>query len=436
MATHRIWNPAAECMPREQLRALQLERLKNVVRREYDNVPLYRRRMDEKGVKPEDIRSLDDLQYLPFMQKTDLRDEYPTGLFAVPRREIVRLQGSSGTTGKPILAGYTRSDLENWSEMMARTIGAANATADDIVQVAYGYGLFTGGMGAHQGATKLGAMVIPMSSGNTAKQIMMMQDVGTTILSCTPSYAIHIAETIHEMGIPLSSLKLRAGTFGAEPWTEAMRKRLETLLNIDALDIYGLTEICGPGVAYECLEKQGMHVNEDQVIVEIIDPVTEKPLPYGEKGELVFTTITKEGMPMLRFRTHDLCQIDASPCACGRTFVRMKRIMGRTDDMLIIRGVNVFPSQIGSVLVSIHGVAPHYMLVVDRQGATDTLEIQVEITEDVFADTVGQLETLEKQINERIKSVVGISANIKLVAPKSIPRSEGKAKRVIDKRKL
>ncbi len=394
----------------------------------------YKKKLAEYDVSA--IQSKEDFEKLPFTNKEELREIYPLGLAAVPEEEIVRIHSSSGTTGKPTVVGYTKKDLDTWSTCVARLACAAGATPDDIAQIAFGYGLFTGALGLHYGLEKIGCAVIPMSSGNTAKQIMMMQDVGTTILSCTPSYAIHIAETIHEMGIPLSSLKLRAGTFGAEPWTEAMRKRLETLLNIDALDIYGLTEICGPGVAYECLEKQGMHVNEDQVIVEIIDPVTEKPLPYGEKGELVFTTITKEGMPMLRFRTHDLCQIDASPCACGRTFVRMKRIMGRTDDMLIIRGVNVFPSQIESVLVSIHGVAPHYMLVVDRQGATDTLEIQVEITEDVFADTVGQLETLEKQINERIKSVVGISANIKLVAPKSIPRSEGKAKRVIDKRKL
>ncbi|MBE5766973.1 MAG: phenylacetate--CoA ligase [Clostridiales bacterium] len=436
MIKHNIWNPAAECMPREQIRAIQLKRLQSVVRRVYDNVPLYRGRMDEKGVKPEDIRTLEDLKYLPFTQKTDLRDEYPTGLFAAPRKEIVRIHGSSGTTGKPILAGYTRNDLENWSEMMARTLGAAGATEDDTIQIAYGYGLFTGGLGAHQGATRVGATVVPISSGNTARQIMLMKDLGTTMLCCTPSYATHIGETIQEMGIPLSDLKLRAGCFGAEPWTEAMRQRIEELLGIKAMDIYGLTEICGPGVAYECMMQHGMHINEDHVIAEIIDPITEEPLPYGEKGELVFTTISKEGMPMLRYRTHDLCQLNAEPCECGRTFVRMNRIMGRTDDMLIIRGVNVFPSQIETVLVSIDGLAPHYMIEVDRKGTTDSVEIQVEVNEGVFTDTVGQLEGMKKQISERIKSVVGISANIKLVAPKSIPRSEGKAKRVIDKRKL
>ncbi len=432
----RIWNKAAECMDREQLREIQGERLRAVVQREYENVPMYRERMQAKGITPFDIRTVDDLKYLPFTQKTDLRDQYPYGLFAAPRQEIVRIQGSSGTTGKPIVAGYTARDVENWAEMCARAVYAAGGTNESVIQVTYGYGLFTGGLGLHGGATKVGAQVIPMSSGNTARQIMMMEDLGTNILCCTPSYALHIGETIREMGISLDRLQMKAGIFGAEPWTEEMRQRIEELLGIDALDIYGLTEIAGPGVAFECLEKHGMHVNEDHVIPEIIDPVTEEQLPYGSKGELVFTTITKEGMPMLRYRTHDICQLDATPCACGRTFVRMARITGRTDDMLIIRGVNVFPSQVESVLVDIKGVAPHYMLVVDRVGATDQLEVQVEVTEDTFSDTVSSMERLSREIQEKLKSVIGLSARIKLVAPKTIPRSEGKAKRIIDNRKL
>ncbi len=424
-------------MDREQLRELQGERLRAVVQREYENVPMYRERMQAKGLTPFDIRTVDDLKYLPFTEKTDLRDQYPYGLFAAPRQEIVRIQGSSGTTGKPIVAGYTARDVESWSEMCARAVTAAGGTNESIIQVTYGYGLFTGGLGLHQGASKVGAQVIPMSSGNTARQLMMMEDLGTNILCCTPSYALYLGETLREMGVnPKERLQMKAGIFGAEPWTEEMRQKIEELFEIDALDIYGLTEIAGPGVAFECLEKHGMHVNEDHVIPEIIDPVTEEQLPYGSKGELVFTTITKEGMPMLRYRTHDICQLDATPCACGRTFVRMARITGRTDDMLIIRGVNVFPSQIESVLVNVKGVAPHYMLVVDRINATDQLEVQVEVTEDTFSDTVTGMERLTREIQEKLKSVIGLSARIKLVAPKTIPRSEGKAKRIIDNRKL
>ena len=433
----RIWNKAAECMDREQLREIQGERLRTVVQREYENVPMYRERMQAKGLTPFDIRTVDDLKYLPFTEKTDLRDQYPYGLFAAPRQEIVRIQGSSGTTGKPIVAGYTARDIENWSEMVARAVTAAGGTNDSVVQVTYGYGLFTGGLGLHQGASKVGAQVIPMSSGNTARQLMMMEDLGTNILCCTPSYALYLGETLREMGInPKERLQMKAGIFGAEPWTEEMRQKIEELFEIDALDIYGLTEIAGPGVAFECLEKHGMHVNEDHVIPEIIDPVTEEQLPYGSKGELVFTTITKEGMPMLRYRTHDICQLDVTPCACGRTFVRMARITGRTDDMLIIRGVNVFPSQVESVLVNVKGVAPHYMLVVDRVNSTDQLEVQVEVTEETFSDTVTGMERLSREIQEKLKSVIGLSARIKLVAPKTIPRSEGKAKRIIDNRKL
>ena len=434
---HRIWNPEMECMSRDERHALQGERLRKVVKHVYDNVEVYRQRMDAKGVKPEDIRSVDDIVLLPFTEKTDLRDYFPYGLFAVPNSEIVRIQGSSGTTGKPIVSGYTQHDVDVWTEMMARTLTGAGATKDDIVQVCYGYGLFTGGLGAHQGATAIGAMTIPMSSGNTQRQIMMMKEMGTTILCCTPSYATYLGETIREMGLdPNKDLKLRAGCFGAEPWTEEMRQKIEELLGIDACDIYGLTEIAGPGVSFECLAKNGMHINEDHVIPEIIDPVTGEQLPYGSKGELVFTTITKEGMPMLRYRTHDICQLDATPCACGRTLVRMGRITGRTDDMLIIRGVNVFPSQIESVLVGLHGIAPHYMLIVDRVKSSDTLEVQVEMTEEMFSDTAADVVAMEKRISAEIKSVVGVQATIKLVSPKSIPRSEGKAKRILDKRNL
>ena len=433
----RIYNPAMECISRDELHELQSERLRKTVRLEYDNVPVYRARMDEAGVKPEDIRTVEDIKYLPFMQKTDLRDYFPFGLFAAPKKDIVRIQGSSGTTGKPIVSGYTRNDVDVWSEMMARTLTAAGCTDEDIVQVAYGLGLFTGGFGGYQGADKLGAMVIPMSSGNTQRQIMMMKDLGTTLLCCTPSYATYLGETIREMGIdPAKDLRLKAGCFGAEPWTEEMRQRIEELLGIDACDIYGLTEIAGPGVAFECLEKHGMHINEDHVIAEIINPATGEQLPYGESGELVFTTITKTGMPMMRYRTHDICTLTIDKCECGRTLARMGRITGRTDDMLIIRGVNVFPSQIESVLVGAEGVAPHYMLIVDRVNNSDTLEVQVEMTESMFSDTVGHIEEVRKYITGQIKSVVGIATKVKLVAPKSIPRSEGKAKRVIDNRKL
>ena len=434
---HRIYNPAMECISRDELMHLQGERLKATVRREYDNVPMYRARMDAAGVKPEDIRGLEDLKYLPFMEKTDLRDYYPFDLLAVPKHDIVRIQGSSGTTGKPIVSGYTRNDVDVWTEMMARTLTAAGGTADDIVQVGYGLGLFTGGFGAYQGADKIGAMVIPMSSGNTQRQIMMMKDLGSTMLCCTPSYATYLGETIRDMGLdPNKDLKLKAGCFGAEPWTEEMRLRIEELLGIDACDIYGLTEIAGPGVSYECLAKHGMHINEDHVIAEIINPATGEQLPYGQAGELVFTTITKEGMPMMRYRTHDICTLTDEKCECGRTLARMGRITGRTDDMLIIRGVNVFPSQIESVLVGVDGVAPFYMLIVDRVNSSDTLEIQVELTEPMFSDTVSHIENVRKHITDQVKSVVGIAANVKLVAPKSIPRSEGKAKRVIDRRKL
>jgi phenylacetate-CoA ligase len=432
----KIWNPEIECMDREALRMLQQQRLKSVVQRVYDKVPMYRQRMIDKGIEPGDIRTVDDLKHLPFTDKPDLRDQFPYGLFAEPLNRIVRIQGSSGTTGMPIVSGYTQYDIDVWTESMARTMTAAGAGADDIIQVTYGYGLFTGGLGAHQGASAVGATVIPMSSGNTARQISMMRALGSTMIACTPSYALHLGETIREMGLDISEFKLRAGTFGAEPWTENIRKHIEELLNIDALDIYGLTEITGPGVSFECLIKNGMHVNEDHFIPEIIDPDTLEVLPYGERGELVFSTISKEGMPMLRYRTHDLCRLNAERCECGRTLVRMDRILGRTDDMLIIRGVNVFPSQVEEVLTGIAGVTPHYLMIVERQGSTDTLEIQVEVTEELFGDTVGHLQALQGKILENIKSSLGLSVSIKLVAPKSVPRFEGKARRVIDNRKL
>ncbi len=439
MSEPRIYHPDMECMNPEQKKALQSERLRKTVKHVYDNVTLYRERMDAKGVSPEDIQSVDDLKLLPFTEKTDLRDTFPFGLFAVPKEEIVRIQGSSGTTGKPIVSGYTEHDVQIWTDMVARAMAGIGADEKDIIQVCYGYGLFTGGLGAHQGATEVGAMVIPMSSGNTQRQIMMMQELGSTILCCTPSYAAYLGESIRDAGlVPGKDIKLRAGLFGAEPWTEAMRLHIEETLGIDARDIYGLTEIAGPGVAFECQEKNGAHINEDHVIAEIIDPVTEEQLPYGTPGELVFTTITKEGMPMLRYRTHDICTLYNEKCKCGRTTVRMGRITGRTDDMIIVRGVNVFPSQIETVLVKTPGVAPHYQLVVDRVNNSDTLEVKVEMTEEIFAqtDSLGEMQRLQKYIRDQIKSVVGIMTKVTITAPKSLPRSEGKAKRVIDNRKL
>ena len=433
---NKIYNPEIECMDRDELKALQLSRLQETVKLCYERVPLYRQRMDALGVKPEDIKTLSDITKLPFTNKTDLRDEFPFGLLAADKKDIIRIQGSSGTTGKPIVSGYTANDVEVWTEMVARSLPAAGGGSEDIIQVTYGYGLFTGGLGAHQGATRIGAMTVPMSAGNTQRQLMMMHDLGATMLCCTPSYAIFLGESIREMGYDPKEFQLKSGCFGAEPWTEEMRDKIEELFDINAYNIYGLTEIAGPGVAYECPAKAGMHINEDHVIAEILDPETDEPLPYGERGELVFTTITKTGMPMIRYRTHDLCTLTEEKCSCGRTHVRMGRIMGRTDDMLVIRGVNVFPSQIETVLLRVAGVAPHYQLIVDRVNSTDTLEVQVELTEEMFSDTVADVERIRDEIKEGIKSVVGIAASIKLVPPKSIQRSEGKAKRTIDKRGL
>ena len=431
---HYIYNDAMECMDFDERKKLQGESLRATVELEYNNVPAYRKRMDEAGVKPEDINGIEDIVKLPFMQKTDLRDNFPYGLFAADLKDIVRIQGSSGTTGKPIVSGYTENDIKVWTEMVARALTAAGGTKDDIIQVAYGYGLFTGGLGAHQGATEIGATVIPMSSGNTQRQIIMMKELGATMLCCTPSYATYLAETIHEMGIKPEELKLKSGCFGAEPWTEEMRQHLEDLLDFDALDIYGLTEIGGPGVAFECMEKHGMHINEDHVLAEIIDPVTEEPLPDDIPGELVFTTLTKTGVPMIRYRTHDICTLHHGTCACGRTTVKMSRITGRTDDMLVVRGVNVFPSQIEAVLMGVKEASAHYMLVVDRVNSQDKLTVQVELKDDVDINDADKLEKLAAYIKTQIKQTLLISARVELLPPKSIARSEGKAKRITDNR--
>ncbi len=431
-----IWNKSIECMSREKMRELQSIRLQEIVERVYFNVSYYREKMQQIGVGPEDIRTIDDLHKLPFTTKDDLRDNYPFGLFAVPMSEIVRLHASSGTTGKPTVVGYTRKDLSTWSEVVARTLACAGADRRDFIQVAYGYGLFTGGLGLHYGAEKIGAAVIPISGGNTRRQLQLMEDFGSTVIACTPSYALYLAESIEETGIDRDKLKLRVGVFGAEPWTENMRKEIEQKLKIKAIDIYGLSEVIGPGVASECLEQRGLHVNEDHFIPEIIDPDTGDVLPEGSLGELVFTTITKEGLPLIRYRTRDLTRLNYEKCGCGRTLARMEKCTGRSDDMLIIRGVNLFPSQIETILLEMSETKPHYLLVVDRINNLDTLQLQVEVEEQFFQDQISQLQSLRKKIQNNIESALGISVDVKLVEPKTIERSEGKAKRVIDKRKL
>jgi phenylacetate-CoA ligase len=432
-----LFDEEFETLPREALDALQLKRLVATAKRVYARVPFYKKTFDEAGIKPSDIKSLRDLRRLPFTNKIDLRDNYPFGLFAVPMEQVVRIHASSGTTGKPTVVGYTRRDINTWAELMARSLAAAGAHKNDIIHNAYGYGLFTGGLGVHYGAEKLGASVIPISGGNSKRQIVIMQDFGSTVLTCTPSYALSLAETAEEMGVDFKKLKLKVGIFGAEPWSEKMRDDIERKLNIQAIDIYGLSEVMGPGVSIECLEaKRGLHVFEDHFIPEIIDPKNGEVLPYGQKGELVFTTITKEAFPLIRYRTRDISVLYAEPCKCGRTHVRMERVSGRSDDMLIIRGVNVFPSQIESVLMNIEGVEPHYLLIVDRQGALDTLEVHVEVNEKVFSDEVKNLQSLGRRIEKDIKDLLGVNAGVKLVEPKTIQRSEGKAQRVIDKRKI
>lgn len=425
-----------ECMPREEIKRIQSERLVWQVARMYDRVELFRKRMDEKKLKPEDIKSIDDLSKLPFSYKQDLRDYYPYGLFAEPLKNIVRTHASSGTTGKQIVVGYTRHDLEMWADCMARQLAAAGTTDEDVVQVSYGYGLFTGGLGAHAGAERIGATVVPTSSGNTARQIRTMVDFGTTVLCCTPSYSMYLAEAIEEAGLR-DKIRLKSGVFGAEPWTEDMRHAIEDSLGIKAFDVYGLSEIMGPGVSFECECQNGMHVNEDMFVPEIIDPDTGEVLPEGAQGELVFTTLTKEGFPVIRYRTRDICSLNYEQCECGRTFVRMNKPTGRSDDMMIIRGVNVFPSQIEEVLLRIsEGVTPNYQIIVGRENNTDTLDINVEMTEKLFADDVKSIEKIERKIVSDLRSVLGIGAKVHLVNPKTIARSEGKAKRVIDNRNL
>jgi len=431
-----IWNRARECMDRPQLEQLQLGRLRNMLGSVYKNVPFYRGKFQEKDIEICDVRTPEDIQHLPFTVKQDLRDNYPFGMFAVPMSEIVRIHASSGTTGKPSVVGYTQKDIATWSELMARTLVSAGAHRNMVVQVAFGYGLFTGGLGAHYGAERIGASVVPISGGNSKRQIMLMEDFGTEMICCTPSYALYLAETMAEMGVDPDTLCLKYGVFGAEPWTNAMRREIEAKLGIRATDIYGLSEIMGPGVAYECEFQNGLHIAEDHFIPEIIDPETLKVLSLGEKGELVITTITKEGIPLVRYRTRDITALEASPCPCGRTHMRIGKVLGRTDDMLIIRGVNVFPSQIETLLVEFGELEPHYQLIVDRVGNLDSLEIQVEVSEALFSDEVRRLEDLQVLISREIQSALGLSARVKLVEPKTIERSEGKAKRVIDKRVL
>lgn len=432
----RYWNERIETMDYESMKALQSERLVAQVKHVYENVEYYKRLMDEKGVTPDDIKGVDDLYKLPFLSKADLRDAYPYGLLAKPLSECVRIQSTSGTTGKRVVAFYTQNDVDMWEDCVARAITAAGGTKDDVCQVAYGYGLFTGGAGLHGGSHKVGCLTLPMSSGNTERQIQFMMDLNATILCCTPSYAAYIGETAEEMGLTPEQIPLKAGIFGAEPWTEEMRKSIEKSLGIKAYDIYGLTETSGPGVAFECECQTGMHINEDNFIAEIIDPDTGEVLPEGSKGELVFTSITKEAFPLLRYRTRDICVLTREKCKCGRTLVKMCKPMGRSDDMLIIKGVNVFPSQIETVLLKDFGATPNYQIVVDRVGTTDTFEIKVELSDGMFDDTIKSIEALEKKLSADIVQILGIKAKISLVEPKSIPRSEGKAVRVIDKRKL
>ncbi|MEN6463845.1 MAG: phenylacetate--CoA ligase [Syntrophaceae bacterium] len=432
-----IFNEEFETLPREVLESLQLKRLQQVVQKVYHTVGFYRRNYDEAKVRPEDIKSLADLKRLPFTTKQDLRDNYPFGLFAVPMSNVVRLHASSGTTGRSTVVGYTKRDIETWSELMARCFAAAGLNKNDIIHNAYGYGLFTGGLGAHYGAERLGASVIPMSGGNTKRQIQILQDFGPTAICCTPSYALTLGEAGEEMGIDMRSLKLRVGILGAEPWSETMKQEIESKLNMMALNIYGLSEVMGPGVSMECAEgRYGMHIFEDNFIVETINPDTGEVLPPGETGELVFTTITKEAFPLVRYRTRDISRIITEPCRCGRTFVRMERVSGRSDDMLIIRGVNVFPSQIESVLMAIEGIEPHYQLIVDRVGTLDTLEIRVEVSENIFSDEIKGLQTIEKRIKKDVKDYLGVTAGVKLCEPKTLQRFEGKAQRVIDKRTI
>lgn len=430
------WDQEKECMSREQLEKLQLRRLKETVYKAYAFVPAYKEKMDRAGIRPDDIKTLEDLQKLPFTTKQDLRNNYPFNLFAIPLSDVVRIHSSSGTTGKPTVVGYSRNDIEIWAELMARALTSAGASRHSVIQNAYGYGLFTGGLGVHYGAEKIGASVIPTSGGNTKRQVLLMKDFGTTILTCTPSYALYMYEVMQEMGIEPSDLKLKAGIFGAEPWSENMRKEIENKLEIDAYDIYGLSEIIGPGVAIECRCKSGLHIAEDHFIPEIIDPETGQILEDGAQGELVITAITKEAMPLIRYRTRDLTILNRTRCECGRTHARIQKVLGRSDDMVIIRGVNVFPSTVESVLLDIPGVEPYYLLIVDRKNNLDELEVQVEVSESIFSDEIKKLEELGNLITKELEGNLGVGVKVRLVEPKALERSEGKAKRVIDKRKI
>ena len=435
---HNYPHPASEpdFLSRDAMRELQSSRLREVTRRVYDNVALYRERMDAIGVKPQGIRGIDDIALLPLTAKVDLRDTYPSGLFACPMRDIVRLHASSGTTGKPIVVAYTQSDLDVWTNVVLRALVAFGLHAGDILQNAYGYGLFTGGLGLHGGAEALGATVVPVSVGNTDRQIMLMQDFGVTAVCCTPSYFLHLLDRAEEMGVDLRKSPLRAGCFGAEPWTDAMRRRIESAAGIRAFDIYGLTEIVGPGVGAECQVQDGLHLFEDHFYPEIIDPETLEPLPDGQEGELVLTTLTKQGMPMIRYRTRDITMLIDEPCSCGRTIRRIRRIGRRTDDMFIIRGVNVFPSQIETALLDVEGTLPHYQIILTRQKDLDQIEVRVEVTADVFSDRVGPMEALQKTLTSQIEHMIGLKAIVRLIEPHSLERSQGKAKRVIDQRNL
>lgn len=431
-----IWNKEIETMPREQLEELQLKRLQETVTRVYENVKPYREKMDKAGIKPEDIKTLDDLSKLPFTVKQDLRDNYPYGMFAVPMEQVTEIHASSGTTGKQTVVGLTENDVDIWAEIAARALSAMGVDKNSVVQTSYGFGLFTGGFGAHYGARKIGAVAIPTSSGNSKRQINIMKDFGSTFLCCTPSYALSLSETLLDMGYTKDDIKLQGGAFGAEPWTEEIRQEIQDKLGINAYDIYGLSEIMGPGVGYECADQSGMHINEDHFIVEVIDPETGEVVPDGSMGEIVFTCITKEALPLIRYRTRDIATINKGMCRCGRTFARMSKPMGRSDDMLIIRGVNVFPSQIEEVLMKTEGVAPHYQIIVDRINNKDMLDVLVEVSNKDLTDEIKSLESLSRKVSAEILSVLGIKANIKLVEPKTIARSEGKSVRVIDKRQL
>lgn len=431
-----IWNEQFETMPISELRRFQLQNLKELVLKVYNRVPFYKEQMDKKGVKPSDIKSLEDIQKLPFITKTDMRDVFPYGLLATDMSEIVEIHASSGTTGKPVVDAYTHKDIEIWSEVMARTLSMGDTTKTDIVHNAYGYGLFTGGFGVHYGARKIGATIIPISGGNTKRQLSVMKDFGSSVLTCTPSYSLYLAEAARELGMDFSSFPIKAGFFGAEPWSENMRNEIESKLHLKAIDIYGLTEIIGPGVASECECQDMLHIYEDHFYPEIIDPVSGQQLEDGKEGELVFTTLTKEGTPVIRYRTRDITYLNREKCRCGRTSVRMHRVMGRTDDMLIIRGVNLFPSQVEHVLLKIDGVEPHYQILVDRKGSLDTLEVRVEMNETLFSDEIRYIENKEKEIEHALKEELLVHSKVKLVEPRSIERSEGKAKRVIDVRNI